>query len=89
MVDTRRPRSWGLEQLYRRPYCIRHFSVNWNAMIGKKPLLVAHKHGHSLVTMWRTYAAWMDGALESDIGLVGDGKLMLIHGGRSGRESHG
>jgi hypothetical protein len=23
-----------------------------------------------MVTMWRTYAAWMDGALESDIGLI-------------------
>jgi hypothetical protein len=39
-------------------------------MIGKNPLFVAHQHGHSLVTMWRTYAAWMDGALESDIGLI-------------------
>jgi chromate transport protein ChrA len=26
--------------------------------------IVASQHGHSLVTMWRTYAAWMDGALE-------------------------
>jgi hypothetical protein len=39
-------------------------------MIGKKPLFVAHQHGHSLVTMWHTYAAWMDGAIESDIGLI-------------------
>jgi hypothetical protein len=39
-------------------------------MIGKNPLFVARQHGHSLVTMWRTYAAWMDGALESDIGLI-------------------
>jgi hypothetical protein len=39
-------------------------------MIGKNPLFVARQHGHSLVTMWRTYAAWTDGALESDIGLI-------------------
>ena len=39
-------------------------------MIGKNPLFIARQHGHSLVTMWRTYAAWMDGALESDIGLI-------------------
>ena len=46
MVDTRRPRSWGLEQLYRRPYCVRHFSVNWNLMTGKKPLFVASAASH-------------------------------------------
>jgi hypothetical protein len=39
-------------------------------MIGKSPLFVARQHGHSLVTMWRTYAAWMDGALESDISVI-------------------
>src|ERR1035438_6407886 len=59
-----------LAMRHRRPYCARHSSVSWNLMIGKNPLFVARQHGHSLVTMWRTYAAWMDGALESDIGLV-------------------
>jgi hypothetical protein len=59
-----------LGQRYRRPYCARHSSVSWNLMIGKNPLFVARQHGHSLVTMWRTYAAWMVGALESDIGLI-------------------
>jgi hypothetical protein len=59
-----------LGQRYRRPYCARHSSVSWNLMIGKDPLFVARQHGHSLVTMWRTYVAWMDGALESDIGLL-------------------
>jgi len=39
-------------------------------MIGKNPLFVARQHGHSLVTMWRTYAAWTDGALESYIGRI-------------------
>jgi hypothetical protein len=28
------------------------------------------KHGHSVTTMWRTYAAWMDGTLEADIVLI-------------------
>jgi hypothetical protein len=59
-----------LGQRYRRPYCARHSSVSWNLMIGKNPLFVARQHGHSLVAMWLTYAAWMDGALESDIGLI-------------------
>ena len=39
-------------------------------MIGNNPLLVARQLGNSLVTMRRTYAAWTDGALESDIGLT-------------------
>jgi hypothetical protein len=39
-------------------------------MIGKNPLFVSRQHGHSVTTMWRTYAAWMDGALESDIALI-------------------
>jgi hypothetical protein len=55
---------------YRRPYCARHTSVSWNLMIGKKPLFVSKQHGHSVTTMRRTYAAWVDGALESDIALI-------------------
>jgi hypothetical protein len=39
-------------------------------MIGKNPLFVSRQHGHSVTTMWRTYAAWMEGALESDIALI-------------------
>jgi hypothetical protein len=27
------------------------------------------QHGHSVETIWRTYSAWMEGALESDIEL--------------------
>jgi integrase len=67
------PRAMSLERLgqrYRRPYCARHSSVSWNLMIGKNPLFVARQRGHSMVTMWRTYAVWMDGALESDVGLI-------------------
>jgi hypothetical protein len=36
-------------------------------MIGKNPLWVARRHGHSVQMMWRVYAAWMDGAAETDI----------------------
>lgn len=54
----------------RRPYCARHASVSWNLMIGKKPLFVARQHGYSPTTMFRIYAAWMDGAPESDIELI-------------------
>ncbi len=50
---------------FRRPYCARHTSVSWNLMIGKNPLFVSRQHGHSVTTMWRTYAAWMEGALEN------------------------
>jgi hypothetical protein len=39
-------------------------------MIGKGPLWVAKQHGHSLTTMFRTYAAWAEGALESDIEVI-------------------
>src|SRR5262249_49456440 len=36
-------------------------------MIGKNPLWVAKQHGHSVQTMLDTYAAWTEGAKESDI----------------------
>jgi integrase len=52
---------------YRKPYCARHSSVSWNLMIGKRPLWVAKQHGHCITTMPSVYAAWADGAVESDI----------------------
>ena len=52
---------------YRKPYCARHSSVSWNLMIGKRPLWVAKQHGHSITTMLSVYAAWAEGAVESDI----------------------
>jgi integrase len=55
---------------YRRPYCTRHSSVSWSLIAGKTPLYVSRQHGHSVETMWRTYSAWMDGAVESDIALI-------------------
>jgi hypothetical protein len=39
-------------------------------MTGKNPLFVSRQHGHSVTTMWRTYAAWMEGAFETDIALI-------------------
>jgi integrase len=64
----------------RRPYCARHSCVSWNLMLGKNPLWVARQHGHSVRTMLEVYAAWADGAVESDLaalrrsmGINGDG----------------
>jgi integrase len=51
----------------RRPYCARHSSVSWNLMIGKNPLWVARQHGHSVRTMLEIYAAWAEGAVQSDV----------------------
>ena len=50
-------------------------------MIGKNQLFVSRQHGHSVTTMWRTYAAWMEDALETDIALIqaamnGDGRAI-------------
>jgi integrase len=55
---------------YRRPYCARHTSVSWNLMLGKNPLRVSAQHGHSLTTMFRTYAAWVRGATEADVAVI-------------------
>jgi hypothetical protein len=52
---------------YRKPYCVRHSSVSWDLMVGKHPLWVAKQHGHSITTMLRVYAAWTEGATETDI----------------------
>src|SRR6204780_4704155 len=50
----------------RGPYHARHSSVTWQLMLGKNLLWVAKQHGHS-VEMLRMYAAWLEGATESDI----------------------
>ena len=52
---------------YRKPYSARHTSVSWNLMIGRNPLLVAKEHGHRVLTMLTVYAAWTEGAVETDI----------------------
>jgi integrase len=55
---------------YRRPYNARHSSVSWNLMIGKSPLWVSKQHGHRPETMFRAYAAWTEGAPESEIAVI-------------------
>jgi hypothetical protein len=47
--------------------CARHSSVTWQLMLGKNLLWVAKQHGHSVEVMLRMYAAWLEGATESDI----------------------
>jgi integrase len=51
----------------RGPYHARHSSVTWQLMLGKYLLWVAKQHGHSVEVMLRMYAAWLEGATESDI----------------------
>jgi len=49
---------------YREPYQCRHSSVSWKLMAGENWMKVAKNHGHSLATMLKTYAHWID--TESD-----------------------
>jgi hypothetical protein len=51
----------------RGPYHARHSSVTWQLMLGKNLLWVAKQHGHSVEVMLRMYAAWLDGATDTDI----------------------
>jgi hypothetical protein len=44
-----------------------HSSVTWQLMLGKNLLWVAKQHGHSVEVMLRMYAAWLDGATDTDI----------------------
>ena len=45
---------------YREPYQCRHSSVSWKLMAGENFMKVAKNHGHSLATMLKTYAHWVD-----------------------------
>jgi len=36
-------------------------------MIGRNPIWVSRQHGHSVRTMLEIYAAWAEGAVESDV----------------------
>jgi hypothetical protein len=40
-------------------------------MIGDNPLRVAKNHGHAVQTMLEAYAAWIEGAQESDSEAMG------------------
>lgn len=62
--------GWTLKRLktrYREPYNARHSCVSWHLMIGKNLLWVVKQHGHSVTSMLTMYAAWTEGAKESDI----------------------
>jgi integrase len=63
----------------RRPYCARHSSVSWSLMIGKNPLWVARQHGHSVRTMLEIYAAWAEGAVESDVAAIAQAMGLAPH----------
>jgi hypothetical protein len=39
-------------------------------MIGKSPLWVSKQHGHRPETMFRAYAAWTEGAPESEVTVI-------------------
>jgi len=39
-------------------------------MIGKSPLWVSKQHGHHPETMFRAYAAWAEGAPESEVAVI-------------------
>jgi integrase len=51
---------------YREPYQCRHSSVSWQLMAGENLMKVAKNHGHSLATMLKTYAHWIDTDSETD-----------------------
>ena len=64
-------------------------------MIGRNPLLVAKEHGHRPTTMLSVYAAWTEGAVESDITAIREamnctdrqGARHKTAGARSGAET--
>jgi integrase len=60
----------SLRLRYRRPYVARHSSVSWNLMIGKNLLWVSKQHGHSVDTMLRVYAAWIEGTSDCDVAAI-------------------
>jgi integrase len=60
----------SLKLRYRRSYAARHSSVSWNLMIGKNLLRVSKQHGHSIDTMLRVYAAWIEGTRECDVAAI-------------------
>lgn len=49
---------------HRSPYQCRHSSVSWKLMLGQNPYKVATFHGHSVATMLKTYAHWIEAECE-------------------------
>jgi integrase len=52
---------------YRKPYNSRHSYISWRLMLGHNRLLVALEDGHSVTTMEKTYAAWIQGTKIDDL----------------------
>ena len=59
-----------LKVRYRDPYNARHSSVSWQLMCGANPLRVAKNHGHSVQTMLEIYAAWIEGAGDTEVAAI-------------------
>jgi integrase len=55
---------------YREPYCARHSWVSWILMIGKNLLWASKQNGHSVQVMLAAYAAWMEGAGETQLAAI-------------------
>lgn len=68
---------------YREPYQCRHSSVSWKLMAGENWMKVAKNHGHSLATMLKTYAHWID--TDSDTEEVA--RICAFHGWVEGEKS--
>jgi integrase len=45
---------------YREPYQCRHSSVSWKIMAGENLMKISKNHGHSMATMLKTYAHWVE-----------------------------
>jgi hypothetical protein len=52
-------------------------------MLGRNPLFVAQQHGHRILTMLTTYAAWTEGSLEADIAAIRQAMNMSAYAARS------
>jgi len=55
---------------YRKPYNRRHSYISWRLMIGHNRLLVAEEDGHSVTTMEKRYAAWIQGTSTDDLEMI-------------------
>lgn len=64
---------------YRKPYAARHSSVSWQLMTGKHPLWVSKQHGHTVLTMLTTYAAWTEGTRPEDAKAIRKAMRALAH----------
>jgi hypothetical protein len=57
-------------------------------MLGRNPLYVAQQHGHRILTMLTTYAAWTEGSLEADTAAIRRAMNMSAYAARSAPVRH-